>query len=886
MIRRATSVTGVDARPKRGTIGRTRSAAGRIASWLGNAAVLAGGAMSAVVHAQSAPSNYTYATRYDAIGRAVGTIAPDPDGSGPLRHMAVRNTYDVAGRLIRVETGELSAWQGESVAPADWSGFTVYRRLDTSYDALDRKAVEGTTGRDWASGSTSLTGVTQYSYNDLGLLECTAVRMNPAAWGSLPASACSLGAEGPHGPDRITRTVYDAAGQQTEVRRAVGTPLEQVYAHFTYSANGKPLSMTDANGNVAGMAYDGFDRQVRWSFPSASTPGQVSGTDYEAYGYDANGNRTSLRKRDGRILVYTYDALNRVIVKGLQGGSPTDVYYGYDTRGLQTYARYGWASGAGITNTYDGPGRLVSSTTNMGGTARTLSYQYDADGNRVRIVHPDGVNFDYAYDGLDRFVQGYGPNGGGFLTPVYDAQGRLGHMNQPNVATDLGYDAGGRLASLQHHAASASFPPQTVTLAYNPASQIVAESRGNAAYDWPDHVSASTAYAVNGLNQYTGVGAGVLGYDANGNLTSTGGTTLGYDAENRLVSASGTLNVGLEYDPLGRLWRTSGPAGETQYLYDGDALVAEYGASGAVLRRYVHGSGVDQPLLWYEGAGLSDLRSLQSDRQGSIQSATRVDGTLVGVNSYDEYGAPAAGNIGRFQYTGQAWIPELGMYYYKARFYSARLGRFLQTDPIGYADQNNLYAYVANDPVNKTDPSGLQEIVSYSSNDPEWLAKYKTQLNETMARGLRDAEVNAWFLMANITATVLGGPEDVAVVKGSALFAQTAYREGFSAAGRAFFQRATGYAVKTIDELAGLIKGGSVKAGQVPIETVTREGQQYILNTRSAQALDRAGVPRSQWKAVDMTGNKNAESRLTDQLKRNDMTAPQGCSYPQTTGCK
>ncbi|WP_082584892.1 RHS repeat-associated core domain-containing protein [Caulobacter sp. Root655] len=61
-------------------------------------------------------------------------------------------------------------------------------------------------------------------------------------------------------------------------------------------------------------------------------------------------------------------------------------------------------------------------------------------------------------------------------------------------------------------------------------------------------------------------------------------------------------------------------------------------------------------------------------------------------------------------YTGQTWIPELGLYHYKARVYSPTLGRFLQTDPIGYGDGLNWYAYVGNDPLNKSDPTGMIQM--------------------------------------------------------------------------------------------------------------------------------------------------------------------------------
>ncbi len=190
-----------------------------------------------------------------------------------------------------------------------------------------------------------------------------------------------------------------------------------------------------------------------------------------------------------------------------------------------------------------------------------------------------------------------------------------------------------------------------------------------------------------------------------------------------LVGATGpNMTAAYAYDSDNRRTKKTVNGVVTRTLWSGADELAELEGSGTTLRRFVpDGSGaMDARLATVEANG--DVYWLHTDHQGSVIATSNSSGQVVEAVGYSPYGEFAAGQTAPpahspFGYTGRQYDPETGLYQYRARYYSPRLGVFLSTDPIGTKDDPNLHMYVGLDPVDKIDPSGLSDLNYFHPGD-------------------------------------------------------------------------------------------------------------------------------------------------------------------------
>jgi RHS repeat-associated protein len=548
-------------------------------------------------------------------------------------------------------------------------------------------------------------------------------------------------------PDQSTVSfAYDARGRRISV-----TDENSKTTQYTYDDADRLISVTDANGAVTQYAYDNegnltgitdprlhatafsydFQRRLtQTTFPSTKT---------ETYAYDLVSNLTSKADRKGQVINYSYDELGRLTKK--QYPDATSVAYTYDAASRLTQVQDPTGT-YGLT--YDNLGRLTQASavySFLAGKTFAVSYSYDAGSNRTSLTDPNGSRTRYIFDALDRLVSLKDFKRNSFIFS-YDALSRTTRLARPNaVSSTYQYDVVSNLLSVLHQNGAAtldgvvySYDPAgnrtsktnklnniTSKFAYDNLYQLSGVTQGTSTvesytYDaMGNRLSAAggSAYSYNASNELLGAGPASFTYDDNGNtLTrtdSSGTTAYAWDFENRLKSVTlpGGTSVTLRYDPMGRRIQK----GNSIFVYDGANLIQESDPAGNLVARYIQGPGIDQPLAVYRG---TTAEFYEADALGSITSLTNTSGAVNQGYVFDSFGNTSlitGTSVQPFRYAGREFDSETGLYYYRARYYSPDVGRFINEDPLGFNAGVNFYAYVGNSPLSFYDPFGLARYV-------------------------------------------------------------------------------------------------------------------------------------------------------------------------------
>ncbi len=627
----------------------------------------------------------------DLLSRSTGHIGKN----GQNGRTATQITYNDAGQVTRQANGSTPS---TGTTASALTAMTVMDAIETVYD--------GTTGlprvvKHNISSANTTQNIVETSYDSLFRVQCTAIRMNGATSGN----ACALTSGS--NTDRITKLSYNAASQLVSSISGYGSADVRQDVVKGYNPNGTLAFESDDKGQTTGYTYDTFNRLVKTCYPSKTAIAVVS-TDCQQIGY-AGALPTSVTLRDGTVESFTYDADGRFAGRSATGISES---IGYNNFNQITSHANSWTT---ETYTYHPLWGVTSDTQPMG----TVIYSYDSYGRRSRLTYPSysSVPFYVAYtyyndDAVQNEKVSY--NGSAEVTQATFSEDSFGRPSQivrgPSslFATGISYRTStGQLNQYINNLPGTSYD-SVLTFASNAANETYSRVQtGSTLYNYAPTLSSTTTYSLNGQNQTTAVNSAGITYDTLGNLYNDGSVTYTYNKDNLLTSTSS--GASLTYDASNRLVSIV-KSTTTNFIYDGNDVIAEY--NGATLvRRYVHGPGSDQPLVWYEGVDVSTPRYFTSDQQGSITAVTDASGAPLAIYAYNEYGLPSQ-NYGtvssRFMYTGQVWLPEVALYNYKNRLYAPTLGKFMQTDPLGYGDGLNWYAYAHADAVNQSDPAGLQ----------------------------------------------------------------------------------------------------------------------------------------------------------------------------------
>jgi len=700
------------------------------------------------------PKGKTIDYGYNASGQLTSILTP--------AGYALNMEYDGSGRLWKLKDNTNMVLETYGYDDLNRRIRTDY--ADGTYEEFTRTCCQVDTYRDRGGNITAYgydlagrletithpdTGVTTYLYDKAGRIngirdaenKTTSYTLNPAGW--------VMGETRPDGS--VIDYERDALGRlskQTRAGRSVdfqyydNSRLRRIdfadgsYRDYTYYDNGKLNTLTNANGTFT-WNYDDVNRLETFDGPGTG--------DTQTFGYDELFNLTSLNDPRYGTVQYQYDydknRLWKVIAPDLREfaysytpdvflkldtityPNNTVVDYGYDAyhransivhknsaaavlashsythNNKQYFDNHTLSDGRYSDYTYDANGRLDTAILKNANTTPIQSddYDYDKVGNRTLFTR-NGSSQTYTPNALNQPIwQAASPGTGTFNTSltgnVTDSFSPVQSLtiNGANVSIDG--------SGNYNHPVTLNVGENIFTLAATDSASNVQTLTRTMFY------GIDTSWVYDGWGNLT---------DKTSALTSTK-EIFTHNVQNRLtaysktVSGVPTTSASYQYDIFNRRTQKIVDGTETNYIYGNEDILIEQDDTNTTIATYIHAPGIDQPLSMTRGG---QHYYYHTDMLGSITAVTDSTEAVVQSYEYDAYGNITAeldaAFISPYTYTGRERDKESNLYYYRARYYDASRGSFIEEDPIGLLGGINMYGYVVGNPVNFIDPFGLE----------------------------------------------------------------------------------------------------------------------------------------------------------------------------------